>query len=80
MTGRFPTVGVMTADLRRIDPPRAVEVLHDDGRWHDGAQDGWVRWLDGSWRASVTYSVVYDWGPGTHLRSLPAERVRLPEE
>jgi hypothetical protein len=25
-------------DLRRIDPPRAVEVLHD-GRWVAGAQN-----------------------------------------
>jgi hypothetical protein len=66
----------VTADLRRIDPPRAVEVLHD-GQWVAGAQDAWVRWPDGEWRASVSYSVDYEWGPGKHLRSLPADRLRL---
>jgi hypothetical protein len=52
-------------------------VLHDDGQWVVGAQDAWVRWPDGEWRASVTYSVVYEWGAGRHLRSMPANRVRL---
>jgi hypothetical protein len=42
-------------------PPRAVEVLHD-GQWVAGAQDAWVRWPDGEWRASVTYSVVHECG------------------
>jgi hypothetical protein len=63
-------------DLRRVDPPRAVEVLHD-GRWVAGAQNASGRRPDGNWRASVTYTVGYDWGLGRHLRSLPAERVRL---
>ena len=66
----------VTETERRIDPPRAVEVLHE-GRWVSGAQDAWVRWPDGAWRASVAYSVQYEWGPGKHLRSLPADRVRL---
>jgi hypothetical protein len=34
-------------DLRRIDLPRAVEVLHDDGQWVAGAHGAWVRWHDG---------------------------------
>jgi hypothetical protein len=33
-------------DPRRIDPPRAVEVLQD-GQWVNGRQDAWVRWPDG---------------------------------
>jgi hypothetical protein len=32
----------VTDDLRRIDPPSAVEVLLD-GEWISGAQNGWVR-------------------------------------
>jgi hypothetical protein len=36
---RPPTVGAVTAGMRRIDPPRAVEVLLD-GRWVAGAQAG----------------------------------------
>jgi hypothetical protein len=70
----------VTDVLRRIEPPRAVDVLHDDGRWVAGEQDAWVRWPDGDWRASVIYSVIYEWGPGRHVRSLPAERVRLRRE
>ncbi|WP_222267422.1 hypothetical protein [Modestobacter marinus] len=68
----------MTDDLRPIKPPRGVGVLHDDGRWVGGLQDAWVRWPSGEWRASVAYSVVNEWGQDRHLRSLLAERVRLP--
>ena len=68
----------MSAVLRRIDPPRAVEVQLDDGRWVDGLQQAWVRWPDGSWRASVSYQLQHDHVRGSHLASLPADRVRLP--
>jgi hypothetical protein len=60
----------------RLDPPRSVELLHD-GQWVAGTQDPWVRSPDGEWRSSGAYSVVYEWGPGKHLRSLPAHPVRL---
>jgi hypothetical protein len=49
----------VNAGLRRLDPPRAAEVLHD-GKWCAGTQDAWVRRSDGEWRASVAYSVVYE--------------------
>lgn len=60
---------------RRFDEPRPVEVWHD-GRWVRGEQDGWVRWPDGEWRASVTFSVDHEWGRGRYVKSLPADQVR----
>jgi hypothetical protein len=39
----------VTTDLRRIEPPRPVEVLHD-GQSVIGAQDTWVRWPHGERR------------------------------
>jgi hypothetical protein len=65
-------------DVRRIDPPRPVEVWHD-GAWVPALQDAWVRWPDGEWMASVSYVVDHDWGRGKYLRSVPADEVRLPE-
>lgn len=63
----------MTSTSRRFDPPRAVLVRHEDGRWYPGLQDGWVRWPDDTWRASVTYTVA----PGEkYVRSVDADRVR----
>jgi hypothetical protein len=70
-------VGVVDPGVRRIDPPRAVEVLHDDGAWYRGFQDGWSFW-NGAWRASVSYVVQHDWGAGKYVRSIPEGRVRLP--
>lgn len=67
---------VTVTKARRFDEPRAVEVLHE-GAWWPGFQDGWVPWPDG-WRASVEFSVQYDWGLGKHTMSVPADRVRLP--
>ena len=66
----------MPVVLRCIDPPRVVQVQLDDGRWVDGLQQAWVRQQDGSWWASVTYSLHHDHGRGTHLASLPSDRVR----
>lgn len=57
---------------RRFIPPRPVRVLHDDGRWYAGEQDGWVRWPDGAWRASVTYTVAVG---EKFVRSVPDSRV-----
>lgn len=65
--------GPAGSSSRRFDPPRMVWVLHTDGAWYRGEQDGWVRWPDGQWRASVTYSA----GVGEkYVRSVPAESVR----
>jgi hypothetical protein len=64
--------------VRRIDPPRAVEV-EQDGQWWPGAQDAWVRWPDHTWRASVSFVAQHEWGAGKHVMSVPADRVRLPE-
>lgn len=62
-------------DVRRFDEPIPVEVLHDDGRWYRGEQEGWVRSDDG-WRGSVTYSVA----PGMkYVRVVAADRVRKVE-
>lgn len=62
-------------EVRMIDPPRAVEVRHDDGRWWSGEQCAWIRSPEG-WRASVTYSA----GVGrTFVRTVPESWVRLPE-
>lgn len=71
-----PTVAAMT--IRRIDPPRAVEVWHDD-TWVIGVQTAWIRQDDGSWKASVEYTVEHDWGRGKHVRVVGEDRVRLPE-
>jgi hypothetical protein len=38
-----------------------------------------VRWPDEQWRASVTYKVQHEWGPGRHQRSVPDDQVRLPQ-
>lgn len=57
---------------RRFDPPRVVEVEHD-GAWYRGLQDGWIRWPDGSWRASVAYTVS---AGIKYSRSVSADRVR----
>ena len=64
-------------NYRRLDPPRTVEVLHEDGTWYLGLQDAWSRWpTTGEWRASVSYSIA----PGVkYLRSVPAEHVKLPQ-
>lgn len=73
---RAPTVAVVAEDrIRRLDEPRAVEVLHD-GRWVPGQQDGWVRWPDDGWYASVTYVLEHEWGRGRYVRSVPADEVR----
>jgi hypothetical protein len=71
-------VPTVTVGVHRFQPARAVVVQLDDGRWVAGFQDAWVRRLDGSWRASVSYSMQHEWGRGTHLASLPPKRVRLP--
>lgn len=52
-------------------------MLHD-GRWWPGWQDAWIPW-ETEWRASVEFVVQYDWGPGKHVLSVSADRVRLPE-
>ncbi|NUS59167.1 MAG: hypothetical protein HOV66_30565 [Streptomycetaceae bacterium] len=61
---------------RRFDPPRVVDVEHE-GVWYRGLCEGWVRWPDGDWRASVAYTV----SPGIkYVRSVTADRVRpVPE-
>jgi hypothetical protein len=51
-------------------------VRHDHSHWVAGAQDAWVRWPDGRWRALVAHSGQYEWGLGNHLRLLPAEHAR----
>ena len=76
-SGPTPMVPTVSANLRCYDPPRAVKVQLDDGRSVPGLQAAWVRWPDGSWRASVRYVLQHDHGRGTHLASLPADRVRL---
>lgn len=58
---------------RRFEEPRPVLVLHDDGAWYTGFQDGWIRRGDGTWRASVRYTTA----PGSQFdRAMPASRVR----
>ena len=60
------------ADRRTFDPPRTVQVLHDDGRWYRASQFEWVRWPTGEWRAGIRYTTA----PGaTYLRSVPAARL-----
>lgn len=59
-------------DVRWYDEPRPVLVEHE-GRWYRGFCEGWARWPNGVWMASVTYSVA----PGEkYVRSVPPERVR----
>jgi hypothetical protein len=49
-----------------------VEVLHDDGQRCAGEQErrGGVHAPDGSWHASVSYSVAAEWGLGEHVQVL----------
>lgn len=70
--------GVTDPNVRRIDPPRPVEV-ELDGVWWPGSQDAWVRWPDRTWRASVEFIAQYDWGDGKHVMSVTEDRVRLRE-
>lgn len=64
-------------DVRRFDPPRPVLVLHDDGAWYTGDCEGWIRQDDGTWRASVAYTV----SPGMkYSRSVRADRVTPADE
>lgn len=67
----------MSADVRRIDPPRAVEVWHE-GTWVPGVQKAWIRQDDGSWKADVEYSLLTEWGLGKYVRAVTEDRVRLP--
>ncbi|TFV90421.1 hypothetical protein [Blastococcus sp. CT_GayMR16] len=62
--------------VQRFDPLRPVEV-ELDGAWWPGSQDAWVRWPDGSWRASVEFVAEKEWGAGKHVMSVPEDRVRL---
>jgi len=57
--------------VRRVQPPKPVEVERDD-RWHAGQLEAWRR--DGDdWRAFVRYST----GAGMrHLEWVEAARVR----
>jgi hypothetical protein len=67
-----PDVLQPSADRRAFDPPRMVQVLHDDGRWYRASQFEWVRWPTGEWRAGIRYTTA----PGsTYLRSVPAARL-----
>ena len=66
---RRPTVDAVTDNLRRLNPPRAVEVLHD-GQWLAGAH-GCVG-TTASGGSGQLLGVQYEWGPGKHLRSVPA--------
>jgi hypothetical protein len=57
---------------RTFEPPRLVQVLHDDGRWYRASQFEWVRWPTGEWRAGISYSTA----PGArYIRTVPAERL-----
>lgn len=67
----------MADDVRRLDPPRAVEVWHE-GTWVAAVQKAWVRQPDGSWKAAVEYVVQHDWGLGKYMRTVAEDRVRLP--
>jgi hypothetical protein len=67
---------VRLLEERRFDPPRPVEVEHDD-RWWPGAQAAWRLCEDGrGWRADVEYVVEHEWGRGLHVPTVPPERVR----
>jgi hypothetical protein len=58
---------------RRYEEPRAVLVLHDDGRWHDGLATDWT-FAGGGWRCHVTYTVA----PGSRfLRAVDPDAVKL---
>jgi len=64
--------------VRRLTPPRRVEV-HRDGHWWPGFQHAWRLCDDGrGWMADVDYVVAYDWGRGKHMGCVPPERLRLP--
>jgi hypothetical protein len=76
MTGRVPADEPSVPDpspgRRTFDPPRTVQVLHDNGRWYRGTQFEWVRRPTGEWRAGISHTT----GPGqTYIRSVPADRL-----
>lgn len=60
-------------NVRRYDELRPVLVLHEDERWYRGFCEGWSRRDDGTWMASVTYTVAVG---EKYVRSVPPERVR----
>lgn len=68
---------VRLLDERLFDPPRLVEVERD-GAWWPGVQRAWRLCDDHrGWMADVEYVVQHDWGLGTYVAPVPAERVRL---
>jgi hypothetical protein len=67
-----PGVLEPNADRRTYDPPRTVQVLHDDGQWYRASQFEWVRWPTREWRAGIRYTTA----PGsTYWRSAPGGRL-----
>jgi hypothetical protein len=60
----------VTDDVRRLAPPRAVDVLRYDGSSVIGAQEAWVRWPDGEWPGA---------GPGHPLTAFPRNVPWVPE-
>jgi hypothetical protein len=70
-------VAAVTLEIRRLEPPVAVLVLHDDGLRYSGFCERWTRHDDGSWWALCRYTTA----PGMqYVRSLRADRVGPLEE
>jgi hypothetical protein len=69
--------GAAPAQVRRFDPPRAVEV-DLDGAWHPAVQTAWRRDGELGWVADVSWHDGYGPDRGRHEAVLPAARLRLP--
>jgi len=68
---------VRVLEAQMFDPPRRVEVEHNDA-WHTGYQRPW-RLCDDSrgWMAEVRWSEQHEWGLGTQDTMVEPDRVPL---
>jgi len=75
-----PEQPVRVLEEQKFDPPRRVEVDHNDA-WHIGYQRAW-RLCDDTrgWMAEVRWSAQHDWGLGTSDTMVTPDQVRLPVE
>jgi hypothetical protein len=68
---------VRLIEERRLDPPRMVEVEHND-RWWPASQSAWRLCDDGrGWVADYTWTEQHDWGLGKYVTMVPPERIRV---
>jgi hypothetical protein len=64
---------------RRHDPPGRSR-SRTAATWWPGFHSRWLLCVDGrGWMAQVESSMQHEWGGREHLRSVPPERLRIPD-